>query len=89
MKTPLTAIDAAPALVVIDLQKWVVGLPTVHPVGEVLSRTARLARAFRERRPPVVLVRVVGTRREGGFRVGGSPRGARCADRWPGHLART
>jgi nicotinamidase-related amidase len=56
---PLTRLAAA-ALVVIDLQKGVVGLPTVHPVGEVVGRAAGLARAFRERGLPVVLVNVTG-----------------------------
>jgi nicotinamidase-related amidase len=57
---PLTKLDNIPALIVIDLQKGVVGLPTVHPVGEVVGRTARLARAFRARGLPVVLVNVSG-----------------------------
>ncbi len=55
---PLTKLDAA--LVVIDLQKGIVGLPAVHPAGEIIARTARLARAFRERGLPVVLVNVTG-----------------------------
>ncbi len=55
----LTRLDAA-ALVVIDLQKGVVGLPTVHQVGEIVGRVARLARAFRERGLPVVLDNVTG-----------------------------
>lgn len=53
-------LDSNVALVLIDLQKGVVGLPTVHPVGEVVARAARLARAFRERGLPVVLVNVTG-----------------------------
>jgi nicotinamidase-related amidase len=57
---PLTQLDATAALVVIDLQKGVVGLPTVHPVGEIIGRAAQLARAFRERGLPVVLVNVTG-----------------------------
>jgi len=57
---PLTKLDINSALVVIDLQKGIVGLPTVHPAGEIISRTARLARAFRERGLPVVLVNVTG-----------------------------
>jgi nicotinamidase-related amidase len=57
---PLTTLDANAALVVIDLQKGTVGLPTVHPIGEIVGRTARLARAFRERGLPVVLVNVTG-----------------------------
>ena len=57
---PLTKLDAVAALVVIDLQKGIVGLPTVHPAGEIIGRTAQLARAFRERGLPVVLVNVSG-----------------------------
>jgi nicotinamidase-related amidase len=57
---PLTKLDTAPALVVIDLQKGVVGMPTAHPIAEIVARTARLARAFRERALPVVLVNVSG-----------------------------
>jgi nicotinamidase-related amidase len=57
---PLTKSDAIAALVVIDLQKGIVGLPTVHPIGEIIGRTAQLARAFRERGLPMVLVNVTG-----------------------------
>ena len=57
---PLTTLDAIAALVVIDLQKGTLGLATVHPPGEIVARTARLARAFRERGLPVVLVNVTG-----------------------------
>jgi nicotinamidase-related amidase len=56
----ITKLDSNVALVLIDLQKGVVGLPTVHPVGEIVARAARLARAFRERGLPVVLVNVTG-----------------------------
>jgi len=57
---PLTTLDSVPALVVIDLQKGIVGMPTVHPIGEIIDRTAQLARAFRERGLPVVLVNASG-----------------------------
>jgi nicotinamidase-related amidase len=57
---PLTKLDKIVALVVIDLQKGIVGLPTVHPVAEIVGRAAQLARAFRERSLPVVLVNVAG-----------------------------
>jgi nicotinamidase-related amidase len=57
---PLSKLDETPALIVIDLQKGVVSLPTVHPVHEIVGRSARLARAFRERGLPVVLVNVTG-----------------------------
>ncbi|MGC1781898.1 MAG: isochorismatase family protein [Acidobacteriaceae bacterium] len=57
---PVTTLDAKAALVAIDLQKGIVGMPTVHPSGEVVASTAHLARAFRERGMPVVLVHVTG-----------------------------
>jgi nicotinamidase-related amidase len=57
---PLTKLDDNSALIVIDLQKGVASRPTVHPMGEIVDRAARLARAFRERRLPVVLVNVAG-----------------------------
>lgn len=55
---PLTQIDRVAALVVIDMQKGIVGMATVHPVAEITDRIARLARAFRERGQTVVLVNV-------------------------------
>ena len=57
---PLTTLDTTAALVAIDLQKGIVGMPAVHPTGEIIARTAQLARAFRERGWPVVLVHVTG-----------------------------
>jgi nicotinamidase-related amidase len=57
---PLTQLDTAAALIVIDLQKGVTGLPTVHPLSDIVDRTAQLARAFRQRGLPVVLVNVTG-----------------------------
>ncbi len=57
---PLTKLDTAAALVVIDLQKGIAALPTLHPVSEIIRRSAQLARAFRERGLPVVLVNVTG-----------------------------
>jgi nicotinamidase-related amidase len=57
---PLTTIDPTAALVVIDLQKGVVEVPTVHPAGEIVERSAALAGAFRRHGLPVVLVNVTG-----------------------------
>ena len=57
---PLTTLDPATALVVIDLQKGIVALPTVHPAADVVSRSRALADAFRARGLPVVLVNVDG-----------------------------
>jgi nicotinamidase-related amidase len=57
---PLTQLDSKPALLVIDLQKGLAGLPTVHPIAEIIARTALLASAFRECGLPIVLVNVTG-----------------------------
>jgi nicotinamidase-related amidase len=57
---PLTKLDPTSALVVIDLQKGIVGMPTAHPIAEILANTTKLVRAFRERNLPVVLVNVTG-----------------------------
>lgn len=57
---PLTKLDGTSALIVIDLQKGLAALPTVHPIGEIVSRAAQLARAFRERDLPVVLINATG-----------------------------
>lgn len=57
---PLTQLDPTAALIVIDLQKGIAALPAAHSVGGVIDRSARLARAFRERGLPVVLVNVAG-----------------------------
>jgi nicotinamidase-related amidase len=54
----LTTLDASAALIVIDLQKGIAALPTVHPASEIIARSAELARAFREKGLPVVLVNV-------------------------------
>lgn len=56
----LTAIDPRTALVVVDLQKGIVKLPTAQPIGEVVANTAALAEAFRRHGLPVVLVNVAG-----------------------------
>jgi nicotinamidase-related amidase len=55
---PLTQLDPVAALIVVDLQKGIVAMPAAHPTAEILARAARLARAFRCHRLPVVLVRV-------------------------------
>jgi nicotinamidase-related amidase len=48
------------ALIVIDLQKGIIGFPTAHPAADVVERAASLARAFRSHSLPVVLVNVIG-----------------------------
>ncbi|MER5953224.1 hydrolase [Streptomyces sp. NPDC001893] len=55
----LTTLDERTALVVIDLQKGIVGAPTTPYTGaEVVARSVELADAFRSHGLPVVLVRV-------------------------------
>lgn len=57
---PISTIDSKPALVVVDLQKGLLGRPTVHPMEDVVANSAKLAAAFREREFPVVLVTATG-----------------------------
>jgi nicotinamidase-related amidase len=57
---PLTTIDPNMALIVVDLQKGLAGLPCIHPIEDVVARSRMLADAFRARRLPVVLVSVAG-----------------------------
>ena len=57
---PITAIDAIPALIVIDLQKGLANHPFVHPLTGLLDRTCELLNAFRAASLPVVLVNVAG-----------------------------
>ncbi|VTZ26425.1 Uncharacterized isochorismatase family protein YwoC [Methylocella tundrae] len=56
----LTTLDPKTALIIVDLQKGVIGLPAIHPIGDVIARARALADAFRERGLPVVLVNVAG-----------------------------
>jgi nicotinamidase-related amidase len=57
---PLTQLDPTAALIVIDLQKGITGMPTAQPATEVIGRASQLAKAFRKRGLPVVLVNVTG-----------------------------
>jgi nicotinamidase-related amidase len=57
---PVTTLDPMSALIVIDLQRGIVAVPTVHPVEGVIANARRLADAFRSRHLPVVLVNVSG-----------------------------
>jgi nicotinamidase-related amidase len=57
---PISQIDPVAALVVIDMQKGIVALPTVHPIAGIVDNVAKLVRAFRARMLPVILVNVTG-----------------------------
>ena len=56
----ITTLDPKTALLVVDLQKGIAGLPLVHPIAEVIANARLLADAFRARHLPVVLVNVTG-----------------------------
>ena len=56
----LTTLDPNTALIIVDLQKGIVGLPVIHPIGDIIERARALAAVFRERGLPVVLVNVAG-----------------------------
>lgn len=58
---PLTTLDPRTALIVVDLQRGIVGLPSVHPIDGVIAHARALADAFRQRGLPVVLVNVDGS----------------------------
>ncbi|MGD0445481.1 MAG: isochorismatase family protein [Edaphobacter sp.] len=75
---PVTQLDPKTALIVIDLQKGIVGFPTVHPIGEVIQQAAALTNAFRRKGLPIVLVNVDGGaqgRAEQAFRMKDVPAG--------------
>ncbi|MES2169956.1 MAG: isochorismatase family cysteine hydrolase [Actinomycetota bacterium] len=57
---PITELDHTAALVVIDLQKGVVGIEAAHPVPEIVARSRQLLDSFRAHHLPVVLVNVSG-----------------------------
>lgn len=56
----LTTLDPNTALIVVDLQKGIVGLPGLPAIGDVIGQARALADAFRARGLPVVLVNVAG-----------------------------
>jgi nicotinamidase-related amidase len=57
---PISSLDTKTALLVVDLQKGIVGLPTVHSIDGVVKNAVALTEAFRERELPVVLINVDG-----------------------------
>ncbi|GLQ46665.1 hydrolase [Dyella lipolytica] len=56
----VTTLDPNTALIIIDLQKGIVSLPTAQPVDLVVKHSVALADAFRHHRLPIVLVNVAG-----------------------------
>ncbi len=57
---PLTVLDPNTALIVIDLQKGIVGGNFIHPIGDILDRTRALIDVFHANSLPVVRVNVAG-----------------------------
>lgn len=57
---PVTSLDPRTALIVIDLQKGIVGLALSHAIDPVIENARQLAQAFRSRGLPVVLVNANG-----------------------------
>jgi nicotinamidase-related amidase len=56
----LTTLDPNTALIIVDLQKGIVGLPVIHPIADIIAQSRALADAFRARGLKVVLVNVAG-----------------------------
>ena len=56
----VTTLDPKSALIVVDLQKGIVSLPSAHPMGSVVKHVRALTEAFRRQTLPVVLVNVAG-----------------------------
>ena len=56
----LTILDARTALILVDLQKGILGLPVAHPVAGVLAHARALVDSFRRHALPVVFVTVDG-----------------------------
>jgi len=54
----ITALDKNTALVLIDLQNGIAGLPLVHPVAGIIANAAKLLDAFHAAGLPVVIVNV-------------------------------
>lgn len=57
----LTQLDSNTALIIVDLQKGIIGARFLHPIDEVVARNRALADKFRALGLPVVLVNVTGT----------------------------
>ena len=54
----ITSLDKNTALILIDLQKGIVGFPLAHPIADILGNSAKLVAAFRNAGLPIVIVNV-------------------------------
>jgi nicotinamidase-related amidase len=57
----VTQLDPNTALIIVDLQKGIIGARFLHAIDEIVTRARALADKFRELALPVVLVNVTGT----------------------------
>jgi nicotinamidase-related amidase len=57
----LTILDPQTALIVVNLQKGLLDIPSLHPMSGVIGYSCQLIEAFRKQKPPPVLVNVAGT----------------------------
>jgi nicotinamidase-related amidase len=72
----VSTLDPKTALLVVDLQKGIVGLPAAHPMQGIVKNAVALAEAFRAHKLPVVLINVDNRppgRAEQSFSVDGFP----------------
>ena len=58
---PLTILDPQTALIVVDLQKGLLDIPSLHPMAGVIDNSCQFIEAFRKQKLSVVLVNVAGT----------------------------
>jgi nicotinamidase-related amidase len=56
----ISIIDKKTALIIVDMQKGVTSMPTVHPMDMIIANCSALAAAFRKCNLPVVLVNATG-----------------------------
>lgn len=56
----VTTLDPNTALIIVDLQKGIVGYPFIHPIDQIVAQSRALLHAFRTHGLPVVLVNVAG-----------------------------
>jgi len=54
----ISTLDTTTALIVIDLQRGIVAMPTAHNVTDVVTNAVDLANAFREKGLPIIWVNV-------------------------------
>ena len=52
---PITTLDSNTALIVIDLQKGILALPTCHDTTPIVDKSCQLLSTFREKHLPVCI----------------------------------